>query len=64
MMPSIVDPNPGSTKRKVINFFLPKKDEIKLHTSENAWVPSCLRAKGTNNSQPLSDEELQIEVNN
>lgn len=59
-----VNPCAVTTKWKANNFSLPKGDAIKLHTSKNAWVPSCLKAKDTNNYQPLSEEDLQIEVNN
>lgn len=58
-----VNPSSGITNRKVIHFFLPKRDDIKLHSTKNAWVPSCLRAKDTNNSRLSNDEESQIEVN-
>jgi hypothetical protein len=49
---------------RVNHFFLPKEEAIVLHTSKNAWIPPCLKAKDTNNGQPLNDEDLQIEVNN
>ncbi|XP_025423167.1 uncharacterized protein LOC112692650 [Sipha flava] len=46
---------------RVNHFFLPKEEAIVLHTSKNAWIPPCLKAKDTNNGQPLNDEDLQIE---
>jgi hypothetical protein len=57
--------NPGAViaKRKVFHYFLPKADEIQLKTCKNAWVPSCLRVKDTNdNCQLLSEEDVLIEV--
>jgi hypothetical protein len=66
MMPqfSRVSSSTEPPKRKVINYSLARGDAVQLQTCKNAWVPSCLRAKDTNNCQPLNEEDVEIEVNN
>lgn len=61
---SRMSPSMEPAKRKVVNYYLSKGDNIQLETCKNAWVPPSLRAKDTKNCQPLSEEDIQIEVNN
>lgn len=52
----------GTTKKKVVHYFLSKSNESTLKTCANAWVPKCLRGKDANDSS--ADKDSQIEVNN